>query len=119
MNTLSKKKSRIKDKRSTDPIDRLIFEKGLRIKHLLVDKDIDLLAIVLSNSTIIKSRLSDFPKLRRANEKQLNNWELIGGGIGIEWGVLDEDLSLKGFIKNAYMNRALRTLEYAQEDFSL
>ena len=117
MNILKKKiKIGVRNKRATDPFDQLIFEKGLRIRHLLLDKGIDLMALVLSNGTIIKSRLSDFPKLHNASEKQLNRWELISEGVGIEWSDLDEDLSLKGFIKIAYMNRALRTLKGDQEN---
>jgi len=117
MNTLGKKnKAWIKNKKASDPFDQLIFEKGLRIRHLLLDKGIDLMALVLSNGIIIKSKLSDFPRLRKASEKQLNDWQLISKGVGIEWPGLDEDLSLKGFIKSAYLNRALHTLNGSQEN---
>ena len=113
MNTLKSKKYRdhVRNKRASDPFDQLIFEKGLRIRHLLLDRPIDLMALVLTNGAIIKSRLSDFPKLRKATEKQLNHWELVSGGVGIEWPDLDEDLSLKGFIKSTYMSRALHALK--------
>ncbi len=33
-----------------------------------------------------------FPTLRDATEKEKNNWRLIGGGEGIQWEDLDEDL---------------------------
>lgn len=120
MNTLPRKTARqvrhqAKDKRSTDPLDRVIFERNLRIRHLLLDKEMDLLLLVLTNGAILKSRLSDFPKLKKATAKQLDDWRLIGGGVGIEWGGLDEDLSLKGFVKSAYVNRALRILEGREE----
>ena len=116
MNTLDRKQGISgRNKKASDPLDKLIFEKGLRIRHLLLDKGIDLMVLVLSNGSIIKCNLSDFPKLRKAKEKQLNHWELIGEGVGIEWPDLDEDLSLKGFVKTAYMNRALRTLKGEQE----
>ena len=111
MNTLNRRYRTSRNKRASDPFDQLIFEKGLRIKHLLLDKGIDLMAMVLTNGIIIKSKLSDFPKLKRATEKQLNHWELISQGVGIEWPDLDEDLSLKGFIKSAYMSRALHALK--------
>jgi hypothetical protein len=106
----------VRNKKATDPFDQLIFEKGLRIRHVLLDLEMDLLVLVLTNGTIIKSKISDFPKLKNASVKKLNNWELINGGVAIEWPDLDEDLSLKGFIKSTYMNRALRTLEGNQED---
>jgi hypothetical protein len=33
-----------------------------------------------------------FSSLREASEAELNNWRLIGGGEGIHWEDLDEDL---------------------------
>jgi restriction endonuclease S subunit len=39
-----------------------------------------------------------FPKLRDASEKERNNWRLIGGGIGIHWEDIDEDLSIVGLL---------------------
>lgn len=33
-----------------------------------------------------------FESLKQASEEELNNYELIGGGIGIHWEDLDEDL---------------------------
>lgn len=37
-----------------------------------------------------------FPTLRDATEKERNNWRLIGGGEGIHWEDLDEDILVKG-----------------------
>ena len=116
MNSLGRKvRTSNRDKRATDPLDRLIFEKGLRIRHLLIDKGIDLMVLVLSNGSILKSKLSDFPRLHKATKKQLDDWEMISEGVGIEWPDLDEDLSLKGFVKTAYMNRAIQALSGSQE----
>lgn len=106
----------VRNKRATDPFDKIIFDRGLRIRHLVLDKDIDLMVLVLNNGTIVKSKLSDFPRLTSASARQLNNWELISDGIGIEWPDLDEDLSLKGFINSASINRTLRTLRGNQEN---
>ena len=106
----------VRNKRATDPFDQLIFEKGLRIRNMLLDQDLDLMVLVLSNGIIIKSKLSDFPRLNKANAKQLNNWSLSDQGAGIEWPELNEDLSLKGFIKSAYLNTALHILEGNQEN---
>jgi hypothetical protein len=39
-----------------------------------------------------------FPKLRDASEKELENWRFIGGGIGIHWETLDEDISVEGLM---------------------
>lgn len=39
-----------------------------------------------------------FPKLRDATEKQKANWRLIGGGEGIHWEDLDEDILVEGLL---------------------
>jgi len=107
MNTSKK----IVNKRSPDPFDRLIFEKGLRVTNVVADKKLDLLLVILNNSGVLKIRLSDYEKLRKATQAQLNRWDLSGRGVGIEWAELDEDLSLKGIIKTAAINSALQSLE--------
>ncbi len=103
MNTLKKK-------RAKDPFDILIFEKGIRIKTLMIDKDLDLLAVVLNNGKILESRISYYSKLEKASVKQLNAWRLISGGVGVSWEKLNEDLSIKGFIKSTALNDMLRQL---------
>ncbi len=40
-----------------------------------------------------------FPRLRDASMQQRNNWRLIGGGEGIHWEELDEDISVEGLLK--------------------
>ena len=39
-----------------------------------------------------------FPKLKKATPKQLNNWRFIGGGEGIHWEQLDEDISIENLL---------------------
>jgi hypothetical protein len=39
-----------------------------------------------------------YPRLAAATEEQRQNFYLIGGGIGICWPDVDEDLSIKGFL---------------------
>lgn len=96
---------------SNDPIDKLIFEKGLRIHNLIIDKTLDLLVLILNNGELIKTTLSQFKNLNQAKQDQLQNWTLISSGIGIHWSELDEDLSLKGFIKDAALTKMLNELD--------
>lgn len=105
--------------RAKDPFDRLIFEQNLRAKQVVVDKDLDLMVVVFNNGHILKVRISDYPRLHKAGKKQLENWSFIGGGIGIRWEDLDEDLSIKGFIKTAALNDALRKLQGQDNDEKL
>ena len=83
-----------------DPIEKLIFQDGLRIKALHLHKDIDLMLIVLNNGKVLQRKLSSSELLKKANTEQLNDFRLIGNGAGIHWPQIDEDLSLKGFLQD-------------------
>ena len=100
-----------KNIRAKDPIDILVFEKGLRINKLVIDKELDLLGVILNTGKILESRISYYPRLMKATQKQLENWKLINNGIGIRWEDLDEDLSVKGFIETAAINEMLEHLK--------
>jgi hypothetical protein len=39
-----------------------------------------------------------FPTLRDATEDQRGNWRFIGGGEGIHWEDLDEDILVEGLL---------------------
>lgn len=43
--------------------------------------------------------LATFPRLASAKPKDLETWEWIGGGTGIHWPALDEDLSVAGLMR--------------------
>lgn len=57
-----------------------------------------LLCVDLADGRQIRAPLEWFPALRDATELQRSNWRLIGGGIGIHWEDLDEDLSVSGLL---------------------
>jgi hypothetical protein len=42
--------------------------------------------------------LAYFPRLLNATSKQLKKYELSGGGSGIHWEELDEDISVEGLL---------------------
>src|SRR5690554_6138702 len=90
-------KDKIANKRASDPIDQLIFEGGLRMKRICFDRELDLIIVLLNNKKLLKRPLSDFKRLASATEEQLNHFD--NDGIGIHWPELDEDLSLRGFLK--------------------
>ena len=93
-----------------DPIELMILKEGLRIADVLPYKELDLLAIVLSSGDVLQARLSDFERLKKATPAQLKKWRLIGGGMGIKWDALDEDLALRGFIRDSMQQEVLRRL---------
>jgi len=54
----------------------------------------DQLSVVLSDGRTVTVPLVWFPRLVGASEKQRADWELIGGGVGIHWEAVDEDISV-------------------------
>ena len=54
--------------------------------------------VSLNDGRIIQVPLAYFPRLMNANSRQLNQWRLIGKGVGIHWEALDEDISVEGLL---------------------
>lgn len=54
----------------------------------------DTLSVVLSHGRTVTAPLAWFPRLVEASSRQRADWELIGGGIGIHWEAVDEDISV-------------------------
>ncbi|MBP3743349.1 MAG: DUF2442 domain-containing protein [Treponema sp.] len=54
--------------------------------------DSDNLWLLLVDGRQLSLPLAYFPTLLAANKEDLNNYELSGGGLGIHWEKLDEDL---------------------------
>ena len=55
----------------------------------------DALAVQLSDGRGISVPLSWYPRLVHATLEERDHWELIGGGQGIHWPDLDEDISVE------------------------
>ncbi len=55
----------------------------------------DTLTADLSDGRTISAPLAWYPRLGRASSEERGNWELIGGGQGIHWPDLDEDISVE------------------------
>jgi hypothetical protein len=58
----------------------------------------DMLFVLLQDGREIGVPLLWFPRLRKASEEQLNEWRLIGNGIGIHWESIDEDISISALL---------------------
>ncbi|MBC7400176.1 MAG: DUF2442 domain-containing protein [Mucilaginibacter sp.] len=69
------------------------------------------MVILLNNGHALKIPINHFKSLKNATQVDLDKWELIGNGIGIHWQSIDEDLSLKGLIKDAALSSILHRLE--------
>ena len=58
----------------------------------------DTLQVVLADGREISVPLAWFPRLLNAKEEQRRQWRLIGGGIGIHWPLIDEDISVESLL---------------------
>jgi hypothetical protein len=59
----------------------------------------DELKVVLGDGRTVTVPLAWFPRLLAATPKQRTAWELIGGGIGIHWEAIDEDILVASLLK--------------------
>jgi hypothetical protein len=58
----------------------------------------DSMSVDLMDGRTISVPLAWYPRLLAATRKQRENWEPCGGGYGIHWEELDEDLSTEGLL---------------------
>ena len=52
----------------------------------------------LNDGRTITAPLAWYPRLLHGTGRERKNWRLIGGGEGIHWPDLDEDLSVEGLL---------------------
>jgi len=67
-----------------------------RIKSAVVGDD--RLTVELMDGRAISTPLAYYPRLATATSEQRNNWQVAGGGYGLHWPDLDEDLSVDGLL---------------------
>lgn len=60
--------------------------------------DENFLWVLLQDGRQLSVPLSYFPRLLKASPVQRQGYELSGGGLGIHWDELDEDLSVLGLL---------------------
>jgi hypothetical protein len=59
------------------------------------------LSVSLKDGRTITVPLAWYPRLLHATPQQRNHWKIAGGGYGIHWPDLDEDLSTEGLLRGA------------------
>ena len=59
------------------------------------------LVVDMMDGRSISVPLNWYPKLLKATAKQRASWEICGGGYGIHWPEIDEDLSTEGLLRGA------------------
>ena len=73
---------------------------AVKIEPLVVNVSFttDMLRVVLADGREISVPIAWFPRLQKATAKQKKNWRLIGGGVGIHWEGVDEDISVESLL---------------------
>ncbi len=61
----------------------------------------DCLVVDLKDGRTISVPLAWYPRLLQASVEQRNDWRVCGGGYGIHWPLIDEDLSTEGLLRGA------------------
>jgi len=59
------------------------------------------LRVALRDGRTIAVPLAWYPRLLNASPTQRKNWRVAGGGYGIYWPDVDEDLSTEGLLRGA------------------
>ena len=75
-----------------------------------VSIDDDALTVDLSDGRSIAVPLAWYPRLWHGTPDERSRWRLIGGGQGIHWPELDEDISLEGLILGKPSNESQKSL---------
>lgn len=58
----------------------------------------DMICLSLTDGREIRTPIEFYPRLATATPEQLRNFRLMGGGRGIHWEGLDEDLSVDSIV---------------------
>ena len=61
----------------------------------------DELKVELLDGRTITVPLAWYPRLLHATAEQCANWKVAGGGYGIHWSEIDEDLSAEGLLRGS------------------
>jgi hypothetical protein len=66
-----------------------------------VDFSENFLIVSLKDGRRISVPIEWYPRLLRASASERDHWEICGGGYGIHWPEIDEDLSTAGLLRGA------------------
>jgi hypothetical protein len=66
------------------------------------------ISVDLMDGRTITVPLVWYPRLLNATPEQRTQWEVCGGGYGIHWEEIDEDLSTEGMLRGAPVPKATK-----------
>ena len=71
----------------------------------------DTLSVDLADGRTISVPLSWYPRLLHGTNEERQQWRLIGGGEGIHWESLDEDISVEGLLAGRASGESEKSLK--------
>jgi len=72
---------------------------GIGARAIRVSVEHAMLRVTLADGREIAAPLRWFPRLEAAADVQRDNWRLIGGGVGIHFPDVDEDIAVAGLLE--------------------
>ena len=72
---------------------------GARVMNVTSTDDV--LVVELEDGRTISVPLAWYPRLLQASQNDRDDWQIAGGGFGIHWPTIDEDLSVDGLLRGA------------------
>jgi hypothetical protein len=78
-----------------------------RVKNVCFTEDT--ISVDLMDGRTITVPLVWYPRLLWATPQQRASWEVCGGGYGIHWEEIDEDLSTEGMLRGAPAPKILKS----------
>jgi hypothetical protein len=80
---------------------------GERVKDVHFSEDT--ISVDLVDGRTITVPLAWYPRLLHSTDEQRRNWQVAGGGYGIHWPDIDEDLTTQGLLRGAPSPRSRTT----------
>jgi hypothetical protein len=80
-------------------MDILAIKTDERVKYVSFTEES--IRVDLMDGRTITVPIIWYPRLSNATPKQRTQWEICGGGYGIHWEEIDEDLSTEGMLRGA------------------
>jgi hypothetical protein len=82
------------------------------IRILNVHLDAERLSVDLMDGRSVSVPLAWYPRLLDATPEERSHWQIAGGGYGVHWPDIDEDLSTEGLLRGAPAAQPLVEAEY-------
>ncbi len=72
----------------------------------------DFLTVELSDGRTIAAPIAWYPRLAHGGAEERNHWRLIGGGRGVRWPDLDEDISVENLLAGRASDESQTSLKH-------